>query len=74
MSGGGGGCDGSAGIGGNGRSILAAEDNGAGGGTFGGPDPTTGGCALSSVGDPAAELPDTELRDCVFVIPGRHTA
>lgn len=73
MRGGGGGCDGSAGIGGNGRSMLAADARGAGGGTLGGPGAPTGG-ARSSVGDPAAELPDTELRDVVFVIPGRHTA
>lgn len=55
-------------MGGSGRSMLAAVARGAGGGALGGP--TIG--AERSSGD-AAPLPDTELRDVVFVIPGRHT-
>lgn len=52
--------------------MLAAEASGAGGGTLGGPDPGSG--TERSSGDVAAELPDTEVRDAVFVIPGRQTA
>jgi hypothetical protein len=70
VRGGGGGWDGSAGMGGSGRSMLAADARGAGGGTLGGPDPGSG--IDRSSGD-AAELPDTEALDVVFVIPGRHT-
>lgn len=73
MSGGGGGWLGSAGMGGSGRSMLAAAESGAGGGAVGGPEPGPGG-ARSSLGDPAIELPETELRDAVFAKPGRHTA
>lgn len=51
--------------------MLAPAVSGAGGGALGGPDPGRGG--LRSSGD-VAELPDTELRDVVLVIPGRHTA
>lgn len=73
VSGGGGGWLGSAGMGGSGRSILAAAVSGAGGGPLGGPEPGSGG-ARSSLGEAAAELPDTELREVALVIPGRHTA
>lgn len=52
-------------MGGSGRSIEAADVSGTGGGALGGP--------RSSVGEPAA-LPDTDERDVVLVIPGRHTA
>lgn len=48
-----------------------ADARGAGGGTLGGPDPGSG--IERSSGDVAAELPDTDVRDAVFVIPGRHT-
>lgn len=69
--GGGGCCVGSAGMGGNGRSMLAPEVSGAGGGTDGGPAPGSG--IGRSSGEVATELPDTELREVVFVIPGRQT-
>lgn len=63
---------GSAGIGGSGRSMLVAEERGAGGGAVGGPVP--GRAPPRSSGDPAAETPDTDDLDVVFVRPGRHTA
>lgn len=71
VSGGGGAVAGSAGIGGSGRSMLAAADKGAGGGADGGPAPGRG--IGRSSGDPPTELPDTELRDVAFVSPGRQT-
>lgn len=71
VSGGGGGWLGSAGMGGSGRSMLAAAASGAGGGADGGPAPGSGGARSSGDG---AELPDTELREAVLVMPGRHTA
>lgn len=73
VSGGGGAWAGSAGIGGNGRSMLAAAESGAGGGAEGGPVPAPGSGMDRSSGDPATELPDTELRDVAFVRPGRQT-
>lgn len=68
VSGGGGGCEGSAGMGGSGRSMLAAAASGAGGGTLGGPDD------IERSSGEAAPLPATELREVVFVRPGRQTA
>lgn len=60
-------------MGGSGRSMLAAVDKGAGGGADGGPAPIPGGGTKRSSGEPAADVPDTELRDVAFVIPGRQT-
>lgn len=53
--------------------MLAEVVRGAGGGAEGGPALAPGSGTERSSGEPATELPDTELRDVAFVRPGRHT-